>query len=96
MGSDFVANRFLGGSLFFPLRLSTRNHRVTLSKPGIFRQWERTIPFSQITCVSATTGLVTGTVCVESAGGAEDIIAAGFNRADIERFRIEVENAISL
>ena len=95
MASQYMANRLLGGSLFFPLRLYFLDDRVTLVKPGIFHRKERTIPLSKVASVSSDLGVVTGTVTVESLGGGEDIVASGFNRGDCERFRVEVENAIS-
>lgn len=81
--------------MFFPLHLYFLDDRVTLVKPGLFSQWERTIPLSKIACVSSKLNILTGTVRVESSGGVEDIVASGFNRADCEQFRTEVENAIA-
>jgi hypothetical protein len=95
MASRYTANRFLGGSLFFPLRLYCFEDRVMLERKKIFSSWERTIPLSRVASVSAQHGLVVGTVVVESLGGGEDIVASGFNKADIEQFRRQVEDAIS-
>lgn len=95
MASQYTANRFLGGSLFFPLRLYFLDDRVTIVKPGVFTREERTIAISRVASVSSKIGPVTGTVIVESVGGGEDIIAEGFNRGDIEQFRVLVENAIA-
>jgi hypothetical protein len=95
MSSTYTANRFFGGSMFFPLQLHFLGDKVSLVKPGLFTTWERTIPLSKVASVTAKLGPVTGTVIVESSGGSEDIVASGFNRGDIERFRMELESALA-
>ncbi len=95
MASVYKANRLLGGSFFYPMELHFLGDKVSLVKPGLFRSWERTIPLSKIACVTVETGLAISTVTVESSGGTEDIVAAGFNNADVERFRVEVESALA-
>jgi hypothetical protein len=94
MASQYIANRYLGGSLFFPLQLRLYDNKISLLKPGIFHTRERTMPLTHIACVTRELGLFTGTVRVESSGGSEDIVAPGFNKRDIERFCNEVEEAI--
>ncbi len=95
MASVYTANRFLGGSWFFPAQLHFLGDKVCLVKRSWFRTWERTIPLSKIASVTVQTGVALSTVTVESSGGSEDIVASGFNNGDIERFRIEVESALA-
>lgn len=94
MASQYTANRYIGGSLFFPLQLRLFDNKISLLKPGIFRTRERIMPLSHIACVTKKLGVFTGTVRVESSGGSEDIVAPGFNKRDIEQFCNEVEEAI--
>jgi len=48
MSSTYTANRFFGGSMFFPLLLHFLGEKVSFVKPGLFTTWERTIPLSKV------------------------------------------------
>ncbi len=94
MDSVYIANRLLGGNFLYPQELHFLGDKVVLVQRGLFKTSERTIPLSKIASVTVMLGVATGSVRVESSGGTEDIVATGFNKADIERFRTEVESAI--
>jgi uncharacterized membrane protein YdbT with pleckstrin-like domain len=86
----WVASRSLGGHMFFPYRLAITENEVVLSRRGMFRYFERGIPLHRIASVTASVGLVVGTIVIESVGGGDDIVAKGFTRQSIEAIRAEL------
>ncbi len=94
MESVYTASRIFGGRVLYPQELHFLGDKVVLVQRGLFKTSERTIPLSKIASVSVTLGIATGSVRVESSGGTEDIVATGFKKSDIQRFRVQVESAI--
>ena len=95
MTSRYVASRLSSGNFLFPLNLYFESDRVTARKPSWFSFNDRTIPLSKIACVTLASGLFFAAVRVESSGGTEDIVARGFRKRDLLKFRQEVETALA-
>jgi hypothetical protein len=95
MASRYSASRLTPGNLLFPLALYFEDDRVTARKPSWFSFSDRTIPMSKIACVTLASGMFFASVRVESSGGTEDIVAHGFRKRDLLKFRQEVETALA-
>jgi zinc-ribbon domain len=95
MPTRYVASRLTAGNFLFPLALYFEGDRVTARKPSWFSFSDRTIPLSKIACVTLASGMFFASVRVESSGGTEDIVAHGFRKKDLLRFRQEVESALA-
>lgn len=80
----FVANRLSNGNLLFPSEVRIDDHYVTLVKPGLVTNREKSLEFKQITSVEVISPFFGFSKIYITAFGLDNILIEGFERRDAE------------
>lgn len=90
--TEIIASRWT--TPFFPPIVRISDSRVTILKPALFHDSERSIPIQKIASVTLRTGMLWTTIRIESSGGSKDIVAFGFRNADAVQMRTSIQKLI--
>lgn len=88
----FLANRLSNGNLLFPSEVRIDEHYVTIVKPGLLTNREKSLEFKQITSVEVISPFFGFSKVIISAFGLDTILVEGFERRDAELIKHHILN----
>jgi len=91
----FRASRWTQGNRLFPTTIEVSDTAVTRRKRSLLSRNEMTIHLMRVASVRIDTGLLWSDILVESTGGGDALTSHGHRKADAQRIKELIEQALT-